>query len=326
MKFFNYNLQLKILSVVAATALWFFVVGIENTAYRFPQDIDVHAINLDSNLSIASDLGKAKVLVNAPADVFKNLVIGDFNVSVDLKNAAAGEYDLPLSAIIKNDKVSLIRIEPATIHIKLEPITSKEVKIKVFTTGNAQKGYTVKDMKLSAQTATITGAQSLISKITSLNAEVALDGTQSTNFKTNLNLKIDPSGVSDASKLENITIKPDQVSVDVTVTADQQQKTVIVKPNIQGALEVGNLNQKIEINPLTIVVQGEEATLNNLNYIETEQVNIDLLKNQKPLKVNLIIPKNITLVDQSQSSVTITLKGGATQQLSPAAPTQPVGQ
>ncbi len=322
MKFFNYNLQLKILAVMAATALWFFVVGIENTVFRFPQEIDVHAINLDGNLSIASDLGKAKVLVHAPADDFKTLAKGDFDVYVDLKNALVGEYDLPLLATIKNDKVALVRIEPSLVHVKLEPITTKEVKIKAINSGNAQKGYTVKEVKVALQTATITGAESLINKISTVNAEVVLDGTQSTNFKTNVKLRVDPTGFSDPTKLDNIVIKPDQASVDVTVVADQQQKTLIVKPNIQGTLEVGNLNQKIEIAPMTVVVQGEEDTLNALNYIETESINIELLKNQKPARVKLVLPKNVTLVDQSQSSVTITLKTGATQQLLPAAPAQ----
>ena len=41
MKLLTKNLWLKILALLAAILLWFFVVGFENTVYRFPQEIDI---------------------------------------------------------------------------------------------------------------------------------------------------------------------------------------------------------------------------------------------------------------------------------------------
>ena len=177
MHFLTHHLHLKIFALIAAVALWFFVVGIENTVFRFPQDIEIHAINLPQNLSIASDLGKAKLIVKATNDDFRRLTSSDFDLYVDLKNYNPGDYIVPLTADVKSEKTTLLRIEPASISVKLEPITTKEVKIKTITTGTPLKGYDIKEIKLSQDTATITGAQSLLQNIQTLNAQIDFNGT-----------------------------------------------------------------------------------------------------------------------------------------------------
>ena len=297
------NLQLKILALLSAIVLWFFVVGIENNSYRFPEEVDVHAANLTQELSLASDLGKARLRIRAGDDQIKNLTKGDFDVYVDLRNAKEGEADVPLIANSKNDKVSILKVEPATVHVILETVTQKEVKIKTVVTGNPAKGYTAKEVVVSPDIATISGGKTLLGKITSVTAEIKLSGTESTNFKQNIALKFNDNDNTN----KNIVIAPEQVTADVMIALELQQKNLVIKPDLRGSVDLVVLSKKLETNPPTVIVQGKEDDLNALSFISTDPVNLDLLKSGEHVKTKLILPKGVTLLDSEANTVTIYL-------------------
>ena len=69
MKGFLNNWQLKVMAIFSSVILWFFVVGIENNSYRFPEDIEIHAVNVPQGLSVASDLGKTKLRIRADDNI-----------------------------------------------------------------------------------------------------------------------------------------------------------------------------------------------------------------------------------------------------------------
>lgn len=304
MKNFLNNWELKLLALLCAIVLWFFVVGIENNSYLFPEGIDVHAINLPTGMSVSNDLGKASIRINAAQDMIKNLTKSDFDLSVNLQNAHAGAQDLPISATSKNDKVTILKVDPAIVHVILEPVTGKDIQIKSVITGNPATGYSVKDVTITPQTVTISGGKSLLSNLNSLNAEIKLDGSESTNFKQNITLKL-PDMIS---SLKNVTIDPQQVMVEVTIMQDLQQKTVVIKPDLKGSIDLGVLSKKLVVTPQILVIQGKEDLLNKIDSITTEPVSLDTLKDATyPMKAKLILPKGVTLLDGQSNSILISL-------------------
>ena len=76
------------------------------------------------------------------------------------------------------------------------------------------------------------------------------------------------------------------ISAEITLLEEKE-----VSVNIQSD---GNLDDKkvYEINPETIIIKGKKEILDNINYINTEK--IDLLSIGQSKKVNLIIPEGIT--------------------------------
>ena len=303
-KFFINNWELKILALLSAIVLWFFVVGIENNSYRFPEQIDVHAINLPQDMSVSNDLGKANIRIQADQDIIKNLTTNDFDLSVDLSNAHEGEQEVPLSATSKNDKVTILKVEPSTVHVVLEQITHKDIKVKTVVSGNPAKGYSVQNVSVTPGTITVSGGKSLLSKITSVNAQIQLGGNESTNFKQNVALQL-PDTIS---SLKNVSLTPQQVIVEVTITQDLQQKTVVVKPDLQGRTDLIVLSKKLLVSPATIVIEGKEDTLNNIDSISTQPVDLDTLKNSTiPVKAKLIIPQGVSLPDSQANTVMVSL-------------------
>ncbi len=304
MKGFLKNWELKILALLSAIVLWFFVVGIENNSYRFPEQIEIHAINVPQDMSVSSDLGKATIRIRADQSLIKNLSKSDFDLSVDLKNAKEGEQDVPLSATSKNDNVTILKTEPSTVHVVLEPVTQKSVKVKTTVSGNPAKGYSVGDIQVSPATVKISGGKSLLEGITSISAPIQLSGNESATYKQNITLKL-PDTVS---SLKSVTLDPEQVTVEVAINQEMQQKTVLVKPDLQGSIDLTVMSKKMVVTPETIIIQGKAEDINALDSIQTEPVSLDTLKNSSlPVKANLILPDGISLPDSQPNSVTISL-------------------
>lgn len=304
MKGFLNNWELKILALASAVVLWFFVVGIENNSYRFPEQIDVHAINVPSDMSVSNDLGKGAVRIRADQDILKNLTKANFDLVVDLKNAQEGEQDLPLLGTTKNDKVTILKVEPSTVHVVLEPVTQKDIKVKTVVTGAAAKGYSVSNVQVTPQTVSVSGGKSLLSKLTSIDAEIKLDGTESANFKQNVILKLPQA----ASSQSSMVLAPDQVMVEVTIVQELQQKTVPVKPNFLGSIDLVVMSKKIVITPETVTIQGKEDVLKDITSIATEPVSYDVLKSStEPVKAKLVLPKGVSIPDSQPNAVSISL-------------------
>ena len=141
-------------------------------------------------------------------------------------------------------------------------------------------------------------------KLSDIEADIKLDGTESTNFKENIQLQLPAA----ASSLKNITWSPEQVTVEVTISQDLQQKTVVVKPDLQGSMDLVTMSKKLLVTPATVIIQGKEDVLNNVDSISTEPVSLDTLKNSTiPIKAKLILPQDISFPDSQPNAVLISL-------------------
>lgn len=294
------NIELKILALFSAIILWFFVVGIENNSFRFPEQLEVHAIGVSEDLSVTNDLGKATIRIRAPQDLIKNLTKTDFDVTVDAKNLKAGEYNLPLVATSKNDKVTILKVEPATTHIVLEAVTQKDVKLKAVVSGSPAKGFRVNQIQFSPATVTLHGGKTLLDKITDLNVEIKLNGTESANFNTNVTLKL-------PENLSKLTLDQEQAAASVTVDTNIVQKTIPIAPHLDGSSTALGKSQ-IVLTPRSVIVQGNNEILDKIQALDTEVVSYESLKGTNiPTKLKIILPEGVTLLSGQPSVVTITL-------------------
>jgi YbbR domain-containing protein len=302
MKGFLKNWELKILALLAAVVLWFFVVGIENDSHLFQEEVEIQAINVPQGMSVANDLGKAKIRIRADQSLIKNLTVNDFDLSVDLKKAAEGEQTLPVTATSRNNEVTVLKVDPSTVRVVLESVIEKDVKLKVVVSGNPAKGYGVQEVQVTPLTVKVSGGKTLLAGLASINAEVKLDGTETANFKQNIILKL-PETVSASG---TVTLSPEQATVEVTVKEETQQKTLQVKPDLQGSVDLVILSQEVTVAPEQVTVRGKPEALEPLTEIKTEPVALEKLKDG-PVKARLVLPAGISLPESQPNAVTISL-------------------
>lgn len=284
------NIQIKILAVISALLLWLFVVGVENFVYLFPTDLPVKVINLGQNVSVASELSNVKVRYKATDNSGANVNSNEFELFVDAQNLAEGNYLLEVNYISKNPKITVVSVEPSKLELNLEAITSKEIKLNTDVTGAPTKGYDLKDVKLSQETIKISGAASVLAKITELPIKITLDGSENADFSR----KITPEAPSDWNLSgKTVSFDPPVIQVDIQVRKSSKSDNTIGStiPVSNPVVDNPNLKKKTLmaaiIKDSSLISSVEELLPENiLVTVEGEESEIAKLTNDS-IKLNL---------------------------------------
>lgn len=304
------NWQLKLISLLSAVILWFFVVGIGNTMFVFPENIDIKLTNINKNISLASTLPSVRVYVKTDQEIFKNLTKNDFEVYLDLKDLSAGDHLVPVLVSTKNNQVTILKVDPKEVNIKLAPIAQKEVPVITSISGMPKTGYNIKDVKTDLKKVTISGAQNILDQIGNVKAELVLDGTQIADISQDVTLKLpDISTVSP----DSVTINPDQITFTGTIVQEVKQKTVPVELQLSDVVNKEIFLKNVTLSPSEIIIHGNEDLLKQINSIKTKPIDPrSAINSLSPLPLELDLPAGITV--DLNTKVTMSLKFSSDQE------------
>ena len=283
------NIQIRILAVLSALLLWMFVVGVENYVFLLPSEVQVKVTNLSQNVSVAKELSKVKIRYRKQ-DEAGTISPAEFEVSVDAQNLTEGEYNLPISALSKNPKVSVVAVEPATLNLKLEANTSKEIAVEAVVTGSPDKDFELKVVKLSNEKVKVSGASSLLSSLKSLPIKVNLDGSENADFSRKVTLEA-PMEWNLNGKTVSFDPAVIQMEIEIRrkkplVTVDSSTGSIPLKDEIKTDLKRKSLMVEIVKEGTLSTSVKELLPTNVLVTVEGLPADIDGLGNSS-LKLNL---------------------------------------
>ncbi|MBU0567067.1 hypothetical protein KKC52_03320 [bacterium] len=125
-KLFFHNLGLKLLSLILAAVLWFYLAT-ENLDARDMVPVRLKFENLPSNL-ILSETSRDSVVVRVKGqkDTILVLLASDFSYLLDLSKATAGRhnYSLDKDKVLHPLNVRVIKVIPDKVEVVLEEIGS----------------------------------------------------------------------------------------------------------------------------------------------------------------------------------------------------------
>lgn len=219
------NVSIKALAIISALLLWFFVVGVENYVYLFPQPLAVKVVNLGQNVSVANEIATAKIRYKSGDGTINTLNANDFDLYIDASGLGEGDYQLPVRYTSKEAKISVVAVEPAVVNLKLEAITSKDITLKTEVTGTPAKDYEIKSVKADLDKVKLSGAASAIANIKGLDLKINLDGSETADFSRKMTLEA-PS----EWKLTGKTVSFDPAVVQVEIEVRKVQKPVVEVP------------------------------------------------------------------------------------------------
>lgn len=317
------NWQLKLLAFFTAALLWMFVVGIENTVYLFPESLEVKALDLGKTLSMQEKISPIKLYIRTEGDIKKTLNKNSFDVSVDLAGKQSGTYDLPGLVSTSNPKVSIVKVDPATVKVTVVPVMEKQVKVTTKVKGIPLKGYHLENIESTIDEVNIKAGQSMLDKIQQIEAVITLNGTEDTTFKQTVALTL-PENLGLTS--ENLTIEPESTELRVNIIADElpspptqetqetsntSQTSVIVPIVLSGAnpdFEV----EKITPSTMQITIEGDTEVIQKIQYNDVG-VLIDLTEITKPGEIQILaewitVPEGVKIKDWSPRTVIINEK------------------
>jgi YbbR domain-containing protein len=302
------NLPTILTALILATAVWVFaVIESDPTESRtYPEPLEMDIIGLDPNLMIVNDIDReVSLTIRAPSTILNQLEneTNLINVTLDLSGLAAGVHTLTPQVSIGLSPTEVVRVNPPTVFVKLESVVSTSMPIEVKLLGNPAIGFELQTPELSVENVLVSGPQSLVESIDQIVAEVDIEDV-SEDVQRTINLDaLDSEGFP----VEDVTLSPQIVQVNIPVTQRGGYRTVVVKIVTSGQIATGYRLTNIFALPPTVTIFSSDPDLVESipGFVETTPINLNGAKEDMEIRVALNLPEGISVVGNQTVTVQI---------------------
>ena len=205
------NFGLKVLSLVIAVGLW--VAGHRDIERAV--EVPVEFRNIPPDLMVMEHRVDYVVLrMTGPRTLVSTLDAKDLKVALDLDGANAGSvsYTLSPESLAIPRGVTVARITPPLIHLRLEPVITRSLPVTVRLSGRPAYGYQVVEAVTEPQLVAVQGPAEEVKRLATLETlPIDIEETR-TSVKRKIRLATDGKPLS---------LMPDQVAVSITVEQDE---------------------------------------------------------------------------------------------------------
>ncbi|MEK7773677.1 MAG: CdaR family protein [Deltaproteobacteria bacterium] len=154
------DLKLKVLALVFAVALWFFVAGQSSTEVGFLVPIGFKGIPKDMVMASAPP-EEIEVRIMGPRFVINNVSPSQIKVEIDLSGVGEGLNNFRILSrdIVLPMGVNVVKTRPVSVDIRLERLITVNLPVKVRLTGRPPYGYKVIGVNVSPMKVTANGVK-----------------------------------------------------------------------------------------------------------------------------------------------------------------------
>ncbi|MBF0472897.1 MAG: hypothetical protein HQK91_04660 [Nitrospirae bacterium] len=162
-KFLGSNSGFKIISLLMAIILWFFMAMKGQT--EISMDLPIEFKNIPIGFEVTSQTAKtANVTLKGQESLIKKLMPHDVNIFIPLDNAQEGDtiYYLTKDNLIMPSEINVKLISPTNVKITIEKTISRYIKIRPVIIGKPQEGYHMIDAVSDPQQILLKGTKSVL--------------------------------------------------------------------------------------------------------------------------------------------------------------------
>jgi YbbR domain-containing protein len=297
------NFALKLLSLLIAFSLWFFV----NFGERDSEEtlkVPLELRNIPAHLMITSPrVDFIDLRVSGPRALLGRIDRNRLSVGLDLNGVRPGPavFRVDVASLNLPRGVQAVRINPSQITLELERVSHKSVPVRLRLSGRPPPDLQVGDTKVSPETVQITGPASDVKDIASVNTE-PLDVGPATAGTIERELRLEPAG-------DYISFSASRVAAQVRI--EEVQTTREFK---SVAVDVRNATVPYRVIPdrLRITVRGPKRLLSNLE-LEQGAVYIDadgVAVGRHSVKPSVDVPTGVQVVSLDPAKVELVLEKG----------------
>lgn len=304
------NLGTLLIAFVLAVIVWVsaVVASDPNEEHILARSVPIEIIGQDPGLQIMDELPQNVTLVlRAPTSVWTQLNNdqGSVRAWVDLSNLGPGEHIVPVQVQITPRLVRLIRQDPASLTINLDPIISQVFPVNLIVQGEPPVGYQVQTPVLEPSEVTVTGPESLVSLVNEARVRLDITNKTQTIITDEIPLLLDVEG-----KIVNgLTVTPEKVTITQPITLLGGYRYVIIRPVSVGQVASGYRLTNIFVSPVgKIVFSSDPQLVNNLpGYVETQPIDLTGKEDDFETLVELNLPAGISVVGDPKVLVQVSI-------------------
>jgi YbbR domain-containing protein len=304
------DFPLKAAAILVAVIFW--IVSLVNAAptevaREFGGRVPVERPQVPAGYVLQGQLGDVGVTLRGSEAALSNVVASDLHATLDLGTAdlhRADPQDLLVHVTVATTGTRVVDIAPATVNVRIEPITSRSVAAQPRFANEPPAGTFAGDAAITPNEVRVSGPASQVARIAALYATVLFG-----DAVTDLIQSVQPVAVDAAGKtIEGLTVDPALVQVNVPVLPTATTRTVPVVPAVRGLVANGYWISRVTVDPAVVTVRGEASVVSGVDQVSTVGIEIGGLTDSRTYQVGLLLPaEGTSLLRAAQATVTVTV-------------------
>jgi YbbR domain-containing protein len=306
LRFVVHNWPLKLAAILLATLLYGGLV-LSQTTQDFTGNVPIQVANAAGDVIVLTNPGAVtRVRYVAPPDLGLRIDSTAFRATVDLSDAQpTGDrtsYTVDVEAV--DARIQVLDFEPRAIVLTVDRVATRDVPIRAVLQGPVPSGLDIGQETVAVATATVSGPESVVSRVTEAQARFVVDGSGIDINQLVTLLPVDSNGEA----LTPVDADPVSVRVKVPVFTDRRSKSLPVTPNVIGTPAAGFEVASVHLDPAVVSVEGDANDLAGLDRADTEPISISGASSQVTQTVSLALPDGVQALGNATVTVTVTLR------------------
>lgn len=187
------NFGIKLVSLIFAIILWFFVMSRGRTEINFQSPLEFR--NIPQGLELVGEPVKSvDVWIQGQESRLRGLKGNEVKTTVDLAGAKEGESTYYISAedVKLPFNLKVVRVNPISIKVRLDRVITKTIEVRPNVIGKPAPGYRIKKVEINPLSIRVEGVKREVESLQFLKTE-PVDVAGAHQDFTNI-MKIDTSG------------------------------------------------------------------------------------------------------------------------------------
>ena len=248
---------------------------------------------------------EVKVSVSTPENVWNSLDNAQVTAWLDLSGQVSGTLDLPVNVALPNRAARVVKVEPAFVRLKMEPLAEAPLPVSIAVNGEPAVPFAAQPIETIPTTVTVRGPASFVGKIAAATGQISIQDARGTISQT---LPLSPRD-RDGQIVPYVSLNPESVTGVVPVRPLGGFRDLAVKIDLRGTVAPGYLTTNVSVTPQIVTVFGSSAALDALpGFISTEPVSVTDATEDIDSRVRLILPSGVSFLGDPTVQVGVKIK------------------
>ncbi len=308
---FTRNIGTKLLALLMAFALWFFV-GMQNPELTMNyKDIRVSASQAGSSTNgeglsvIGLQNQRVEVVAKGRRSLLTSFSANEIRAWVDTSGISEpGSYNLPVHVTMPVSDLLIDRITPATVNVRLDYIEQKEVPVSVSTETVFDDGsHVIEEVSFSPKTVTVTGPATELSEVAEARVHLTVDTDGIEGGSAPFTLV---NAAGEEVDTTYLTTDVEEIGVHVPVLARKEVPLTVALVNNTAGWDEGLLSYTVT--PSKITLLGERSALDAISELQIGQIDLATFTEGQIYTFDITLPEGVTTtLPELKATVSVTV-------------------
>ena len=292
--FFCHNFFKKVIALVAAFVMWFFVMIEQDPEIEDSYTVPLTMSNAPYEFIALCDVKTVTLDTRAPRSNFVKYDANAFRVYANLEGLGEGEHQIT-PRVIMPQGFELVETKPDLVKVKLDPLIERQMPIELRTTGNVSQDAVVTDIQKSLETVTVVGPKSFVEQAAKVYGNVNLNNNAS-SFEVQI-----PMNAVDAKDnvIARVRVVPSVITVSVDIESGVKKRIVPIIPELSVA--DGWELTKVNVEPAQMEIVGAESAVNPIVTLRTEPFTVQTGQRFFKGTLRLLVPDGVSVRNEQVS-------------------------